>query len=343
MQPFALPVGFFIEILMLALLQWGLEALGKKAVLTTHSAGKAHTEAMVSWQEYQIRTRTGQSIGVQLDNIGSQIICQNRKYVVALMEGILYCSQQGIALRGHNESDDSLNYGNFKSLMVLLSRHSQGVSRHFQDYSRSATWLSPSFQNEIIQFLADQVQTIIKKQIQKAKYFTVLADETKDISKREQLAIVFRYIHNFKIVERFTGYTLATALNSRALTDYIIKKVSDIELDPRYLISQCYDGASVMSGCNLGVQTLIKEICPQATYVHCCAHRLNLILVDVAKHVKAASNLFAHLQTLYIFFSAPKCHELFLSIQKAEGGKEIRLKIPARYKRGVGCPEGSDA
>ena len=122
MQPFALPVGFFIEILMLPLFQWGLEigshALGKTGVLTTHSAGKAHTEAMVSWQEYQIRTRTGQSIGVQLDNIGSQVICQNRKYVVALIEGILYCSQQGIALRGHNESDDSLNPGNFKSLMV---------------------------------------------------------------------------------------------------------------------------------------------------------------------------------------------------------------------------------
>ena len=44
------------------------------------------------------------------------------------------------------------------------------------------------------------------------------------------------------------------------------------------------------------------------------------------KHVKAAYNLFVHLQTLYIFFSAPKCHELFLSIQKAKGGKEIRLK-----------------
>ena len=59
---------------MLALLQWGLEALGKTGVLTTHSAGKAHTETMVSWQEYQIRTRTGQSIGVQLDNIGSLAI-----------------------------------------------------------------------------------------------------------------------------------------------------------------------------------------------------------------------------------------------------------------------------
>lgn len=67
-------------------------ALGKKGVLTTHSAGRTHTEAM--------RTRSGQSIGVQLDNIGFQVICENRKYVFDLMESILHCSQQGIALRG---------------------------------------------------------------------------------------------------------------------------------------------------------------------------------------------------------------------------------------------------
>lgn len=42
-----------------------------------------------------------------------------------------------------------------------------------------------------------------------------------------------------------------------------------------------YDGASVMSGCNNGVQVkisiLLKNACP---YVHSHAHRLNLVLVD---------------------------------------------------------------
>ena len=81
-----------------------------------------------------------------------------------------------------------------------------------------------------------------------------------------------------------------------------------------------------MSGCNAGVQRFIKERSPQAVYVHCCAHQLNLVLVDVAKGVRPASDFFAHLQALYVFLSASTSHELFLSNQKALGGREVRLK-----------------
>lgn len=139
----------------------------------------------------------------------------------------------------------------------------------------------------------------------------------------EQLSIAFRYVHGFKIVE---GYTLATELNAKALADYILQKMSELDFDPNNLVSQGYDGASVMSGCNSEVQTFLKEMCPQATYVHCSAHRLNLVPVDVSEAVREADHFFAHLQILYVFFSALKCHELFLSIQKARGGRKIRLK-----------------
>ena len=46
-------------------------------------------------------------------------------------------------------------------------------------------------------------------------------------------------------------------------------------------ISQCYDGASVMSGSCTGVQQWIKELAPCAIYTHCCAHILNLVLVKL--------------------------------------------------------------
>ena len=301
-------------------------ALGKKGILTAHSAGKAHTEAMMSWKEYQVRAKAGSSIGVQLDQMGTQVISQNRAYVAALMEAVLFSSQQGIAFRGHDESDDSLNPGNFKALMHFLSRHCQAISVRFQEHSKSAVWLSPSFQNEIIHFLSVEVRSMIKHELHEAKYYTLMADESKDISKREQLSIAFRYIYKFRTVERFVGFILASELNAQALAEYIFQKVSDLKLDLGNLVSQCYDGASVMSGCNTGVQTIIKKKCPQAVYIHCSAHRLNLVLVDVSKKVKAASDFFAHLQSIYVFFSSSKCHELFFSIQKSKGGREMRLK-----------------
>ena len=65
---------------------------------------------MTAWKEYQKRVVTERSIGKQQDEMGTQVICGNRKYVVALMEWFLYCSQWGIALRGHNEGTKSRKF-----------------------------------------------------------------------------------------------------------------------------------------------------------------------------------------------------------------------------------------
>ncbi|XP_052783217.1 zinc finger MYM-type protein 1-like [Mya arenaria] len=53
------------------------------------------------------------------------------------------------------------------------------------------------------------------------------------------------------------------------------------EADPDVLKvrAQCYDGASNMSGKYRGVQALVRERSPQANYIHCKAHCLNLALV----------------------------------------------------------------
>ena len=83
---------------------------------------------MTAWKEYQKKVVTGQSIGKQLDQMGTEVICQNRKYTVALMECcILYCSQHGIAFRGQDQGNNALNPGNLKSLMMLISQHCQQV------------------------------------------------------------------------------------------------------------------------------------------------------------------------------------------------------------------------
>nr|CAI5823911.1 unnamed protein product [Callosobruchus analis] len=45
-----------------------------------------------------------------------------------------------------------------------------------------------------------------------------------------------------------------------------------------------------MSGVYGGLQiTLIKEHAPNAYYVHCAAHALNLVLNDAARHVREVS------------------------------------------------------
>ena len=97
--------------------------------------------------------------------------------------------------------------------------------------------------------------------------------------------------------------------------EYICDTMSACHLSLDNCVSQCYDGASVMSGACSGVQARISEIAPCAIYTHCCAHRLNLVLVDVCRSVSFAGEFLAQLESLYVFMSASKAHELFLEKQ----------------------------
>ena len=130
-------------------------------------------------------------------------------------------------------------------------------------------------------------------EVLEAGVFSVLADETKDCSKPEQMVIVLRYVDvkEATVHERFLTYVEVSDLDAKSLSEYIITTLQS-HLDLHSLISQGYDGASVMSGRCSGVQQRIMEVAPQAIYIHCFAHVLNLVLVDCAKNVACASEFF---------------------------------------------------
>lgn len=130
---------------------------------------------------------------------------------------------------------------------------------------------------------------MIHDEITTAGHFTLIADETKDIGKTEQLAVVLRYVHLSKTHERFISYTSCDELNAEALFSYIMKALQNVDVDINKCVSLCYDGASVMSGCQSGVQARVLEINPKAIYIHCHAHQLNLVLVDACRQLSHAS------------------------------------------------------
>ena len=81
--------------------------------------------------------------------------------------------------------------------------------------------------------------------------FSLLADETKDVSKAEQVAIILRYvdINTASVYERFLTCVPAECLTAQSLSSYILETLRKYELEPKCIVSQGYDGASVMSGC----------------------------------------------------------------------------------------------
>ena len=90
----------------------------------------------------------------------------------------------------------------------------------------------------------------------------------------------------------------AITLDAKSLTESIVDTLRKHELDLTCIVSQGYDGASVMSGHCTGVQTRLKEFAPRTIYIYCHAHILNLVLVD---NVKAIPEFFALVESLCVF------------------------------------------
>ncbi len=256
-------------------------ASGKQGLFEKHSNCHAHKQAMVSWGEYKKNAQKGTTIADRLDSTRSLQIQQNRHYIRTVAEVILLCARQDIGLRGHRESQLSLNRGNFLEILSLVASHDTTVQERLLHGPKNAVYTSPSIQNSLLNVMANMVRKTICNAVREAGVFSLLADESKDCSKQEQLTIILRYVDDKAIIhENFLTYVQATSLTAESLAAYLVDTLRKCQLDPESIVSQGYDGASVMSGRCSGVQQRLREFAPHAIYIHCYAHTLNLVLVD---------------------------------------------------------------
>nr|AWA45208.1 hypothetical protein SO171B07_000005 [Saccharum officinarum] len=167
------------------------------------------------------------------------------------------------------------NRGNFVEILKLLAEFNPEIaSVVLENVPQFAKYTSLDIQKEILSIFAMKVRKHIREEIRDAK-FSILVDETCDVAKSEQMAIVFIFVDNDGIVqERF--FDLIHVKNTKALT---LKKelsslLSSYAFDVQNLRDQGYDGASNMKGELNGLQALFLKECPYAYSVHCYAHRL---------------------------------------------------------------------
>ena len=176
----------------------------------------------------------------------------------------------------------------------------------------SVKYLSPTIQNELIYILSQRVQWDITAEINQAPFFSVIMDTTQDLSKRDQLSQVYRYVtivrdhmdiaKDIKVIKAFWGFEETADTSASELGKKIIGSITKNGLDIAKCRGQGYDGAANMSGVYSGVQARIREKEPLATYVHCAAHNLNLVLNDAVKHIPEMEQFYGTIESLYMFF-----------------------------------------
>lgn len=139
------------------------------------------------------------------------------------------------------------------------------------------------------------------------------------------MSIVIRYARNLEIVEWFmTFIDCSNSRDAKSLATIILNFLKECGLEKIPIIAQSYDGASVMSGKHKGLQSIIKETYPHAVYIHCLAHRLNLVVVDSCSNISSATAFFNTLEALHVHFSQPGHHANLKKIQDALGIKSSR-------------------
>ena len=121
--------------------------------------------------------------------------------------------------------------------------------------------------------------------------FTIMIDETTDVSTKEQVVIVFRWVDSLLMShEDFVGLYVTDLTTSDALVTLIKDTLLRMNLKLENCRGQCYDGASNMRGCVTGVATLLNDE-PRAIYTHCYGHALNLACQDTVCGVKVVKDV----------------------------------------------------
>ena len=117
--------------------------------------------------------------------------------------------------------------------------------------------------------------------IQDAKYYSVLVDDTSDISVTEQASGWFQLVDSDLLVHKlFTGFYETTTTTAGTLYTILKDVLMKYSLNLDNCRGQWYDGASNMSGHLSGLQSRVAAEEPRALYVHCTAHSLNLVVQD---------------------------------------------------------------
>ena len=101
--------------------------------------------------------------------------------LLKILQNIRYLGRQSLPLRGNwSEEEKCETDSNFRQLLLLRS----------EDDERMTAWLkqktnrfdSPDIQNEMLEIMALQILRNIVKNIQSAEIFSILGDETGDVS-----------------------------------------------------------------------------------------------------------------------------------------------------------------
>ena len=145
----------------------------KKAVerFNRHAISECHREAISKTTSL---SRT--SIVDQLNEGASKAKCRNRRMFIKVLSSLQYLLRQGLAIRGHKDEESNLYY-----LLKLRCEDYQELSGWLAGHQ----YMSHDIINELIMLMGKSLLRDLLITIREAKWYAIVADETRAISNDE--------------------------------------------------------------------------------------------------------------------------------------------------------------
>ncbi|XP_028057568.1 uncharacterized protein LOC114261503 [Camellia sinensis] len=134
-------------------------------------------------------------------------------------------------------------------LIKLLASYNEDVAvMVLENAPQNASYHFHGIQKQILSIFSDKIQRFIREEIDDGN-FCILVDESEDESKREQIAIVLRFVDKYGFIKKhFFDIVHVLDTTSATLKEEICIVLFRHNLSVQNIRGQGYDGASNMSG-----------------------------------------------------------------------------------------------
>ncbi|XP_071734993.1 uncharacterized protein [Rutidosis leptorrhynchoides] len=161
------------------------------------------------------------------------------------------------------------------------------VTRYKQNYIDEDEYQMPIPSSQTDANVVDCIPQEVRKSITDEigeNVFGLLVDESSDVSNKEHIEVVLRYVDTCGIVkERYLGLVHVVEESASSFKSGIESLLIENGLNMEKVRGQGYNGTSNMRDEFIDLKALIMKENRSAYYVHCFAHSLELVVVKVAK------------------------------------------------------------
>ena len=241
-------------------------------MLKQHNSSQWHKDAVVASQH----AASGRTVfGMQLAGVRKaqeEKRLKNRSIILKLLRSVYFMAKEHVP---HPTT--------FTDLVGLqIENGDDTLKQHVESGAGNAQYTSSFSCTNMIKAIDDWILNGLHSSIRKSSYFSILADESQDITCQEELSVCCRWLVDGKPEEHFLDVIHVKATNAETLAKALTDFIETTGLDFEKLVGQGYDRAATFSGTKTGVGKRIRTRAAHALYVHCSCHRLQLASVQAA-------------------------------------------------------------